>query len=199
MKKAISIAVAILILLAVISVQGHRIDTLKEECAIGEQNARLLLTEVDTWRTRDSLSTARSEALQLQLKQYEQYRAKDKALIEELLHKKEDLERVVDTQSRSIYELQAAPKDTVIIIDSIAVPAQSITIRDRWFSLDGVVTSDSFLGTIQTRDSLLIIETVQYGRFLWWKTNKVKHRTHSVVSRNPHTTIEGFEVIELIQ
>lgn len=199
MKKIISIVVAIFILLAVISVQGHRIDMLKEECAVSEQNTRLLLTEVDIWRTQDSLSMARTEALQLQLKQYEQYRAKDKALIEELRQKKEDLERVVDAQSRSIYELQATPKDTFLIIDSIPILAQSISIHDRWITLDGVVTSGSFVGTIETRDSLLVVETVQYGRFLWWKTGKVKHRSHSVVSRNPHTTIEGFEVIELIQ
>lgn len=198
MKKIISIVVVILVLLAVISVQGNRIDVLKEECAISEQNTRLLLTEVDMWRVQDSLSMARTETLQLQLKQYEQYRAKDKALIEELLQKKEDLERVVDAQSRSIYELQAVPRDTIIITDSIPIAAQSISIRDRWITLEGVITSSSFAGTIETRDSLLIIEAVQYGRFLWWKTGKVKHRSHSVVSRNPHTTIEGFEVIELI-
>lgn len=199
MKKIISIVVVILVLLAVISVQGNRIDVLKEECAISEQNTRLLLTEVDMWRVQDSLSMARTETLQLQLKQYEQYRAKDKALIEELLQKKEDLERVVDAQSRSIYELQAVPRDTIIITDSIPIAAQSISIRDRWITLEGVITSGSFVGTIETRDSLLVVETVQYGRFLWWKTGKVKHRSHSVVSRNPHTTIEGFEVIELIQ
>ena len=54
-----------------------------------------------------------------------------------------------------------------------------------------------FSGTLEVRDSLLVVETVQRKRFLGflWKTKRVKSREIDVVSKNPYTDIVGVESI----
>ena len=56
-----------------------------------------------------------------------------------------------------------------------------------------------FTGTFVNRDSVLIVATVQYKRFLnfLWKTKKVKNREIDIISKNPHTKIMGVEYIEI--
>ena len=53
------------------------------------------------------------------------------------------------------------------------------------------------MGTLSTRSSLKIVETVKYKRFLGflWKTNKVKSRKVDVVSLNPNETIEDIDFV----
>ena len=55
----------------------------------------------------------------------------------------------------------------------------------------------TFEGRLEVRDSLIIVESVKYKRFLGflWKTNKVKNRQIDVVSKNPHTKIVGTELV----
>ena len=52
---------------------------------------------------------------------------------------------------------------------------------------------------ISNRESLKIVETVKYKRFLGflWKTNKVKSRQVDVVSQNPATSIVNVDYISI--
>jgi hypothetical protein len=75
-----------------------------------------------------------------------------------------------------------------------------IDVSDNWFRLKGCENEKGqFEGEYISKDSLIIVSTVQYKRFLnfLWKTNKVKNREVDIVSKNPHTKITGFEYIEI--
>lgn len=159
-------------------------------------NTAALLSDVEIFKMRDSLNAARVESLQLTIKEFERFRASDAELIRELKARNRDLSAVNTTQSQTIIDLRATPRDTVIVVrDSIVTPAVAVHCGDAWFDFDGLLTKDQFTGTLKNRDSLLLAETVKYKRFLGflWKTRRVQDRRVDVVSRNPHTQILGVE------
>lgn len=197
MKKwvYIVIAAAILAVVAIIWGQSARITQLKDERNRYERNTETLLSDVEHYRVRDSLNAARVQSLELAVKEYERYRADDAALIKELKQRNRDLAAVNKTQSQTIIELRAIPRDTVVIRDSVRVPAVSVHCGDAWYNFDGLLTKDEFTGKMEHRDSLLLVETVRYKRFLWWKTKRVKDRKLDCVSKSPHNSIIGLEYV----
>lgn len=198
MKTWVKFAVlAVVIFAAAISVvwADRTINRLTAERDKYRNNTETLLSDVETYRVRDSLNAARVQSLELSVKEFERFRAADAALIKQLKARNRDLAAVNKTQSQTIIELQAAPRDTFIVRDSIPIPAVAVHCGDAWFDFDGLLTATEFTGTLANRDSLLIAESVQYKRFLGflWKTHKVKNRRVDVVSKNPHTSILGVE------
>lgn len=202
MKLRINIAVlAAVVIAAAISVVWacRTINRLTAERDKYRGNTETLLSDAEMYRVRDSLSAARVQSLELTLSEFERFRADDAKLIRELKAKNRDLAAVNKTQSQTIIDLLAIPRDTVIIRDSIEVPAVAVHCGDAWYDFDGVLTRDGFTGTLVNRESLVLAETVQYRRFLGflWKTRKVKDRQLDCVSKNPHTEIIGVELVHI--
>lgn len=196
-KPLIAIAGIVAVAIAVI-LTAKRIEQLTNERDRYKGNTAALLSDVELFKIRDSMNAARVESLQLTIKEFERFRADDAELIRELKARNRDLSAVNTTQSQTIIDLKATPRDTVIVVrDSIVTPAVAVHCGDAWFDFDGLLTKDQFTGTLANRDSLLFAETVKYKRFLGflWKTSKIKDRQLSVVSRNPHTEILGVEHI----
>lgn len=185
------------LVLCIIRGQHMRIQQLTSERDRYKGNTEALLTDVEHFKVRDSLSAARVEALELTVKEFERFRSEDAALITSLRQRNRDLASVNTTQAQTIIELSAVPRDTVIIRDSIPVKAVAVHAGDAWYDFDGLLTENEFTGTLANRDTLILAETVEYKRFLGflWKTKRVKERNATVVSRNPHTEILGVEHI----
>lgn len=196
-KIEIGVAVIFAAILFVCAGQQKRIHELAGERDRYQNNTETLLSDVEQYRVRDSLSAARVQSLELTVKEFERFRADDAALIKQLKARNRDLAAVNKTQSETIIKLRAAPRDTMIIRDSIPIPAVAVHCGDAWFDFDGLLTDKEFTGTLANRDSLVIAESVQYKRFLGflWKTNKIKDRRVDVVSKNPHTSILGIEYV----
>lgn len=189
------IAAVLVAILTFITIQQQTIRGLRDERDKYKGNTETLMADVETFRVRDSLNAARVLALELTKQEYERFRAEDAALIRELKAKNRDLAAVNKTQSQTIIELQDIPRDTVVIRDSVPVPAVAVHCGDEWYDFDGLLTQDEFTGTMVSRDSLLLAETVKYRRFLGflWKTRRVQDRELECLSRNPHTIILGLE------
>ncbi len=195
MKRIIIAAIVLAALCSTIVLQQRRISALTDERNRYQSNTDALLSDVRTWKVRDSLNAARVQSLELTAREYERYRSEDMTLIKELTARNRDLARANNAQMETIIALRSVPKDTVVIVDSVRVPAVAVHAGDRWFDFDGVLTEKAFTGVLRNRDSLLMAETVRYGRFLFWRTKRIKDRDFSVVSKNPHTTILGVEHI----
>ena len=153
------------------------------------------MEEVTHYKLRDSLNGARADALQLSIKELEKWRAEDASLIKDLKIKNRDLSAINKAQTQTIIELQARGKDTVVVVDSIPIPAQAYHCGDKWFDFDCYVAQNQISGTLAVRDSLVLVEQVKYKYFLWWKTKKIKDRKVDCVSLNPYSTIMGVERI----
>jgi hypothetical protein len=202
MKKYLILAAIILAVAAAFWVQHVKIKRLTEERDRYRSNTEILLQDVKTYQTKDSLNAIKVGNLELSLAEYKKYRADDLALIKTLQAKNRDLERVTTTQMETINELRATVRDSVVYLpgDTVTTVLRCVDIVEPWFELHGCATPDGqFTGTHINRDSLLIAETVQYKRF-WgflWKTKKIKNREIDVVSKNPATKILGVEFVTI--
>lgn len=201
MKKYLILAAIILAVAAAFWVQHVKIKRLTEERDRYRSNTEILLQDVKTYQTKDSLNAIKVGNLELTLAEYKKYRADDLALIKTLQAKNRDLERVTTTQMETINELRATVRDSVVYLpgDTVTTVLRCIEYSDKWVDLDGCIINNTFSGKIITRDSLLIAETVQYKRFLGflWKTKKIKNREIDVVSKNPATKILGVEFVTI--
>ena len=182
--------------------QQKRINNLTEERDKYRSNTEILLQDVKTYQTKDSLNAIKVGNLELSLAEYKKYRADDLALIKTLQAKNRDLERVTTTQMETINELRATVRDSVVYLpgDTVTTVLRCVDIVEPYFELHGCATPDGqFTGTHINRDSLLIVETVQYKRWLGflWKTKKIKNRQIDVVSKNPATKILGVEFVTI--
>lgn len=202
MKKYLIIAAIALAVAAVVTiwVQRSRINTLTGERDKYRTNTETLLQEVSRYQTKDSLNAAKVGVLELKLSEFEKYRASDAELIKTLQTKNRELERVTTTQMETINELRATVRDSVVYLpgDTVTTVLRCVDIVEPYFELHGCATPDGqFTGTHINRDSLLIVETVQYKRWLGflWKTKKIKNRQIDVVSKNPATKILGVEFV----
>ena len=204
MKKYLIWAAIAMVVAAVatIWVQRTKIEKLTDERNRYRGNTETLLQDVETYKTKDSLNAAKVGVLELKLSEFERYRASDAELIKTLQTKNRELERVTTTQMETINELRATVRDSVVYLpgDTVTTVLRCVDIVEPYFELHGCATPDGqFTGTHINRDSLLIVETVQYKRWLGflWKTKKIKNREIDVVSKNPHTKIMGVEYIEI--
>lgn len=199
MKQWLIIGAVFAALLVFAGFQQNAIENLKQERNRYERNTESLLLDVEQYKTRDSLNAAKVGALELTIQEYERFRAADAQLIKTLQTKNRDLTAVTTAQSQTIMELSVAPRDTVIIRDSVKMSAVAVHTGDAWFDFDGLLTDTEFTGMLVVRDSLLVAETIQYKRFLGflWKTKRIKNKQIDVVSKNPHTTIMGTEYITI--
>lgn len=181
--------------------QQKRINNLTVERDKYRSNTEILLQDVKTYQTKDSLNAIKVGNLELSLAEYKKYRADDLALIKTLQAKNRDLERVTTTQMETINELRATVRDSIVYLpgDTVTTVVRCIEYSDKWVDFDGCIINNTFSGKIITRDSLLIAETVQYKRWLGflWKTKKIKNREIDVVSKNPATRILGVEFVTI--
>lgn len=206
MKNLLLSAVTFVTILCLL--QNEKIQQLRSENDVYRANEKTLLSRVETYITRDSLNAATVDALTLQLSDYEMYRANDMEVIKQLQVKNRNLQSVTNTQATTIANLQGIMRDTIIY--NYELPANGslidtlhcIDIKNTWFEFHGCTDNEyNFSGTFKNVDTLLIVETVKYKRFLGflWKTAKIKNRKADVVSRNPYTTINDIEYITIKQ
>jgi hypothetical protein len=198
MKKYIYFSIAILVLLSVISYQRKCIRVIREEREFYRQNTHSLLTDIDSYRMRDSFYVVSINELILTVGEYKKYRQEDMKLIEGLKVDKKRLERITTTQTQTIYELQSSVRDSIVYVDNYIVDTlRCLDIANKWFDMRGCVNKkNEFSGTFENRDSLLYVEHVIPKRF-WFIKWGVKERKQEIVSRNPHTRITGAAFVTI--
>lgn len=202
MKKYLIWAAIILAVAGALWVQHVKIKRLTEERDKYRSNTEILLQNVETYQTKDSLKAAKVGVLELKLSEFEKYRTSDAELIKTLQTKNRDLEAVTTAQMETIIELRGTVRDSIVYLpgDTVTTVLRCVDIVEPWFELHGCAKPDGqFTGTHINRDSLLIVETVQYKRWLGflWKTKKIKNREIDVVSKNPATHILGVEFVTI--
>lgn len=197
MKKKLYIILGTIMFCMIVTIvsQDRQIKNLTDERDKYKSNTETLLADCEQFQVRDSLNAARVGSLELTIREFEKFRAEDAALIKELTGKNRDLQQLNKAHLNTIEQLSCVPHDTVIQVDSVYITATSVRCGDEWYTFDGLLTKDSFTGTMVSRDEIVLTETVRYKKFLFWKTKKVKDRQLYAVSRNPHSTIDGLEHI----
>lgn len=203
-KIYLSFGIALLLLLLIGNNRTLR-SKLKEEKAEKERyqsNSSNLLSDIKRYKTNDSLNVAKIGTLQLTISEYKQHRSDDLKLIESLKIEKKKLLNVTSAQTKTIQELKGTVSDSIVYRDNFIIDTlKCVTIHDKWFDLIGCSDShNNFKGKLETRDSLKIINYVKQKRFLGflWHYGKKENKL-DVLSKNPNTSIEGVEYIEIVK
>lgn len=198
-KMYVRIGLAIIItgLVATVIIQGNRISSLKEDRDVYKRNMETALIDCKTWKTKDSLSVAKSNTLTLRIDELERYREQDLNTIKKLKKRNEDLDQIITQQSQTIAEIKTQVRDTIIYVDSTAHKAQAFNWRDSWMQVDGILADKEVDLKIQSRDSLVVSVVTEHKRFLGflWKTSQIKSQSVYVVAKNPHTEVKDVECI----
>lgn len=189
----------ILCVLAFVCVlQSVMIDRMRRTSQRHKANTESLLKGIEQYRTRDSLNAARVEALTLSKRQFEEYRASDAELIKSLQTKNRTLQAVTTAQSQTITKLRANVRDSVIYrSDTVREVLRCVDYVSPYLELHGCMDKDEFDGTIKSYDSVLLVSSIRYKRFLFWRTKRIKSRSIDIVNKNPNAKILGFEYIEI--
>lgn len=203
-RRVLFIAAVVLVALGVILYFSFReISILREDLSRYKQNTTVLMQDIEQYRTSDSLNAAKVGVLLLKLSEMEDLRAEDIKTIESLKIKKRELEQITTMQMQTIANIKGQVRDSIVFKDRIVQDTLwTLDVADEWIDLHGVISKDgAFDGTLEVRDSLTVVETVQHKRFLGflWKTKKVKSREIDVVNKNPYSHIVGLESVRIEQ
>ena len=196
MRRRLILAAIMAAMLVVIVLQGVSVSRIKSERNRYKENTRTLLVDVNTYKVRDSLNTAKSQDLSLKLSELKKYRQEDAKLIANMGVKLRNLQAVASmgTETRTEFVTKIV-RDTIFKAVNDTNKAALIDYEDKWLTFKGRLENGKFRGNIISRDSLLIAENVSYKRFLFWRTKRIKSRDFRVVSKNPHTKIVDCEHI----
>lgn len=209
--KDIIIKIGIIVAVALfIAVSEARIKSLKSENNRLKGNQELLLSEKESltaqsqfYKVSDSLNAVKVSELSLSLSEYEKYRKQDLKQIEQLKVSKSDLQAIISSQSETINILSVRLKDS-IRTDTIALNNDTLKCfkyKSKWTDVTGCfnLNRDTAELHITNRESIKVVETVKYKRFLGflWKTNKIKSRQVDIVNENPNTSIVNSEYINI--
>lgn len=205
MKSIALKIISAFIVLIILLLSLNKMHSLKDENARLLTNQKILLSRSQdkSYIVADSLSAAKVSGLLLTLKEYKKYRAEDLKLISQLKIKKSDLQKVISSQSETISKLSTNLIDS-IRVDTVFNSIDTIKCfkyKSKWTDVSGYIDLklDSINLKINNRESLKVVETVLYKRFLGflWKTNKIKDRQIDIISENPNTKIINLEYINI--
>lgn len=193
-KMFVILVAVVIVLLSVIFALTKHLGTVKDERDRYESNTNTLLTEVNAYKTKDSLNVTRIDELRLREDEFKRYRSETDALVKTLNMRNRELIKTVSATTVSDSKIVTVVRDSII---NDTLIARCIDYDDNYLSIHGCADGDTFIGDACVRDSLVLVESVQYKRFLGflWKTKKIKNRKFDIVSKNKNTHIDSFEVI----
>lgn len=183
-------------LLIVIFCLFKRVGTLRDERDKYESNTNVLLSELTTYKTKDSLNVTRIDELRLREDEFNRYMRETSDLVKTLNVRNRELTKAITATTNNDTHIITVVNDSVLY-DTLT--AKCIDYDDAYIQVHGCTTSDTFVGDVSVTDSLYVFETVEYKRFLGflWKTKKIKNRKFDIMSKNKNTHISGFEVVTI--
>ena len=204
-KEVVSIVLTILIILG-LYLLTQKFNTLRVENARYAESQKTLLAGIKEYQTKDSLKAVEIGVLNMRISEYEYFRSKDASMIESLRTKNRELQNITSMQSEMLANITAPVVDTVVVyLDNTGGVTkdtlQRVDYHDAWLDFTGTIKNGNMSTDIAMRDSLLIVESVTYKRFLGflWKTKRIKDRKIDAVSKNPYNHIQSLERVQIVK
>ena len=191
MKTKIPYIIAIIILAACYISFSH----LKSENKRLKANQETLLDSVKSFKVSDSLKAITVGNLELSLKQFKKYHADDAILIKQLKGQKPEV--IIKPNIQTEYKVRTELKDSIIYKDTL----KTILYKSKWNYISGFVDKDTINLNIINYDELLITESLQKKKFLFFRLPisifGYKRKVLNVISKNPNTNIISAEYITI--
>lgn len=191
MKTKIPYIIVIVILAACYISFSH----LKSENKRLKANQETLLDSVKSFKVSDSLKAITVGNLELSLKQYKKYHADDAILIKQLKGQKPEV--IIKPSLQTEYKIRTELKDSIVYKDTL----KTILYKSKWNYISGFVDKDTINLNIINHDELLITESLQKKKFLFFRLPisifGYKRKVINVISKNPNTKITSAEYITI--
>lgn len=198
MKKFVKKYYGYALALSLVGVFIHN-SVLKERAEDLEKNQKVLLSEVENYRTKDSLQVAQVGQLILSQKELKNSYKDLYKLLKTL--KGDKVESVTTTNTETNYFFKEKVRDSIVYRDRDTLQVKVIHYDDSWTKFDGVLIKDSLSVKIQNRDSLLVVTSIEKKKFLGIKMpiwlSGYRRRTQQVLSKNPNTKVENVQFITI--
>lgn len=167
----------------------------QNQIIILRNNQNVLLDSNTHFKLNDSLNAIKVANLQMSLKQYKKYHSDDANLIKQL--KGEKVHTVIKPEIRTEYKIKTQLKDSIVYKDTL----KNFYYNDKWCNINGQLNKDSVALSIKSYDELLIVESLQKKKFLFFKLPisifGYKRKVVNVISKNPNCTIISSEYISI--
>ena len=154
-----------------------------------------MLDSVKSFKVSDSLKAITVGNLELSLKQFKKYHADDAILIKQLKGQKSEV--IIKPSTQTEYKVRTELKDSIIYKDTL----KTILYKSKWNYISGFVDKDTINLNIINYDELLITESLQKKKFLFFRLPisifGYKRKVLNVISKNPNTKITSAEYITI--
>ena len=191
MKTKIPYIIALVILAACYISFSH----LKSENKRLKANQETLLDSIKSFKVSDSLKAITVGNLELSLKQFKKYHADDAILIKQLKGQKPEV--AIKPSVQTEYKVRTELKDSIVYKDTL----KTILYKSKWNYISGFVDKDTINLNIINYDELLITESLQKKKFLFFRLPisifGYKRKVLNVISKNPNTKITSAEYITI--
>lgn len=191
MKTKIPYIIVLVILVACYISFSH----LKSENKRLKANQETLLDSIKNFKVSDSLKAITVGNLELSLKQFKKYHADDAILIKQLKGQKPEV--AIKPSIQTEYKVRTELKDSIIYKDTL----KTILYKSKWNYISGFINKDTINLNIINYDELLITESLQKKKFLFFRLPisifGYKRKVLNVISKNPNTKILSAEYITI--
>lgn len=191
MKTKIPYIIALIILVACYISFNH----LNNENKRLKANQETLLDSVKSFKVSDSIKAITVGNLELSLKQFKKYHAYDAILIKQLKGQKPEV--IIKPNIQTEYKVRTELKDSIIYKDTL----KTILYKSKWNYISGFVDKDTINLNIINYDELLVTESLQKKKFLFFRLPisifGYKRKVLNVISKNPNTKIKSAEYITI--
>lgn len=187
------VVVLILVLIACLLTLTALLKRERAERGRLSDNQRTLLSDVEFYRTRDSLSAAGVERLQFTNREFERHCGTLKKEVEALQVKVGRLQSVAQTGVKTEYIVQTVVRDS---IRGHADTLRCLSFSNSYLEMDGCLHGAQFTGHIATCDTLIQVVHRVPRRFWFirWGTKAIRQE---IVSKNPYSRITYSRYIEI--
>lgn len=194
MRRVLFVGVTLLIGVVIILCQLLGRERREVKRLLG--NVTALMLDVDSFRTKDSLSVARAQVLSLTLKEYREVNAVQADRIESLGYKLSRTMRVQEVATETIHHIESPIRDRVLVDKMDTLVAPCFSYATRWVEVSGCIVGRAFRGRVQTRAELDIVvhRVPKKFWFIRWGTKAVQV---DVVSRDKDCEVVYNRYIEL--
>lgn len=182
----------IVALAVALSVAVRSCSTIRADRERLSDNQRTLMSDVEFYRTRDSLSAAGVERLTLSNREFSRYCGELERTVSDLNIRVKRLQSASRTATETKYVVNTVVRDSVVPGDTL----RCFDYRDAYLTLSGCIRDDRFSGVAESRDTIVqVVHRVprRFG-FIRWGTKAIRQE---VVCRNPHARVCYTEYIEL--
>ena len=207
LKRYVFYLICLLLLgLATFAVRNCKVvNSLREEVETYQRNERGFIDAIEHYKNCNDLSCAKVDELTLSLDDAYKVIGEDKKTIESLNVKLKNMEQLTKVATKTEIKVVERLKDTTIVKERETIfrdtihDVRYVDVVKPYYEVHATIVHDTIDMDITTHDSLLIVESVEYKRFLGflWKTKRIKRRTFDVIAKNPNTVIDDFKVVTI--